>query len=365
MRGDDILGGTMWSSIQPEDRVPADHPLREIREIVNAVLKALSPQFATLYSVNGRPSIPPERLLRALLLQIFFTIRSERQLMEQLQYNILFRWFVGMNMDDAVWDVTVFTKNRDRLLEGDIARAFFTQVLGVARKSDLLSTEHFSVDGTLIEAWASQKSVHPKDDPPSTIGGDGVEAKNPSVDFHGEKRTNETHASITDPDARFARKSKGSGTILAYSGHVVMENRNGLVVDAMAGHASGTAECDASIAMLAGLDGNHPITVGADKKYDTGDWTGSVRELGATPHVAQNTKRRGGSSIDGRTTRHVGYGLSQRARKRIEEVFGWMKTVGTVRKTKLRGVALVNWMFTLNAAAYNLVRMANLRRATT
>jgi len=356
----------MWSYLQPEQRIPQDHPLRAIREIVNDALRTLSPKFQKLYALNGRPSIPPERLLRALLIQILFTIRSERQLMEQLQYNILFRWFVGLDMDDPTWSVTVFTKNRDRLLEGEISSAFFECVLTKARAADLLSDEHFSVDGTLIEAWASHKSVHPKDDPPSSIGGNGGETgKNPSVDFHGEKRSNATHASITDPDARLARKSRGSPAVLAYMGHAFMENRNGLLVDAMVTHASGTAEVDASIAMIAGLAGNHTITVGADKKYDTADWTGSLRELGATPHVAQNLGRSGGSAIDGRTTRHAGYAMSQRQRKRIEESFGYMKTIGTMRKTKLRGVALVNWMFRLNAAAYNLIRMVNIARAFT
>jgi hypothetical protein len=250
------------------------------------------------------------------------------------------------------------------LLDGEIAAAFFDGVLAKARAADLLSDEHFSVDGTLIEAWASHKSLYRKDDPPPTVGGSGGETgKNPSVDFHGEKRTNATHASITDPDARLAKKSAGSAAILAYMGHALMENRNGLVVDAMVTHAAGTAEVDASIAMILGLPGSRPITVGADKKYDPKDWTGSLHDCGATPHVAQNEKRPGESAIDGRTTRHAGYGVSQRKRKRIEEIFGYMKTIGTMRKTKFRGVGLVDWMFRLNAAAYNLVRMVNLCRA--
>lgn len=346
----------MFSYLSPEDRVPAKHPLRPIRVMVDEVLKALSPAFSGLYSTFGRPSIPPEKLLRALLLQILYTVRSERMLMEQLEYNLLFRWFVGLNMDEAVWVPTVFTKNRDRLLEGDIAEKFFQLVLTQARVADLLSDEHFSVDGTLIEAWASHKSFQRKDQatpPPDDPG-------NPTVDFHGEKRSNDTHESTTDPDARLARKSGGHEAKLAYCGNVMIENRNGLVVDTELLQCSGTAERDAAMLMAERVEGVERITLAADKAYDTKDFVSEMRGMNVTPHVAQNTKRSGGSAIDGRTTRHEGYQVSQRKRKRIEEVFGWIKTVGTLRKTRHRGLETVRWVFTFTATAYNLVRMRNL-----
>ena len=346
----------MFSYLSPEERVPAKHPLRPIRLTVDEVLKALSPDFSGLYSAFGRPSIPPEKLLRALLLQVLYTVRSERMLMEQLEYNLLFRWFVGLNMDEAVWVPTVFIKNRDRLLEGDIAEKFFQLVLTQARVADLLSDEHFSVDGTLIEAWASHKSFQRKDQPTPPPDDPG----NPTVDFHGEKRSNDTHESTTDPDARLARKSGGHEAKLAYCGNVMIENRNGLVVDTELLQCNGTAERDAAMLMAERVEGVERITVAADKAYDTKDFVNEMRGMNVTPHVSQNTKRPGGSAIDGRTTRHEGYQVSQRKRKRIEEVFGWIKTVGTLRKTRHRGLETVRWVFTFTATAYNLVRMRNL-----
>jgi transposase len=350
----------MFSYLSPEERVPAKHPLRPIRLMVDEVLKALSPDFSGLYSTFGRPSIPPEKLLRALLLQVLYTVRSERMLMEQLEYNLLFRWFVGLNMDEGVWVPTVFTKNRDRLLEGDVAEKFFQLVLTQARVADLLSDEHFSVDGTLIEAWASHKSFQRKDQPTPPPDDPG----NPTVNFHGEKRSNDTHESTTDPDARLARKSGGHEAKLAYCGNVMIENRNGLVVDTELLQCNGTAERDAAMMMAERVEGFERITLGADKGYDTKDFVSEMRGMNVTPHVSQNTKRPGGSAIDGRTTRHEGYQVSQRKRKRIEEVFGWIKTVGTLRKTRHRGLETVRWIFTFTATAYNLVRMRNLMSPT-
>jgi transposase len=308
----------------------------------------------------GRPSIAPEKLLRALLLQVLYTIRSERLLMEQLDYNLLFRWFVGLEMDDPVWNATVFTKNRERLLAGEIAQGFFERVVGQARERGLLSDEHFTVDGTLIEAWASLKSFQRRDaaaTPPDDPG-------NPSVDFHGERRTNETHASTTDPDSRLARKGHGQEAKLFYTGHVVMENRHGLAVGGCVLPPSGHAERAAALELLGALAPGKRITLGADKGYDTRDFVAAIRLLGVTPHVAQNTSRRR-SAIDGRTTRHPGYGVSQQRRKRVEEIFGWLKTVGLMRKTRHRGTRRVEWMFTFALAAYNLVRMRNLSLRTT
>jgi transposase len=356
MRGIDLQQSAMFSYLSPEERVPANHPLRQVRLMVDEALKVLSPGFSRIYSTFGRPSIPPEKLLRALLLQVLYTVRSERMLMEQLEYNLLFRWFVGLNMDEGVWVPTVFTKNRDRLLEGDIAEKFFAQVLTQARVANLLSDEHFSVDGTLIEAWASHKSFQRKDRPVPPPDDPG----NPTVDFHGETRSNETHESTTDPDARLARKSAGHESKLAYCGNVMIENRNGLVVDTALLQCSGTAERDAAMIMAERVEGTDRITLGADKGYDTKDFVAEMRGLNVTPHVSQNDKRRGGSAIDGRTTRHAGYQVSQRKRKRIEEVFGWIKTVGTLRKTRHRGLETVAWVFTFTATAYNLVRMRNL-----
>jgi transposase len=346
----------MFSYLSPEERVPVKHPLRPIRLMVDEALKSLSRSFSSLYSAYGRPSIPPEKLLRALLLQVLYTVRSERMLMEQLEYNLLFRWFVGLNMDEAVWVPTVFTKNRDRLLEGDIAEKFFAQVLGQAREANLLSDEHFSVDGTLIEAWASHKSFQRKGQSPPPSDDPG----NPTVNFHGETRSNDTHESTTDPDARLARKSGGHESKLSYSGNVVIENRNGLVVDTELLQCNGTVERDAAMLMAERLGGAERVTLGADKAYDTKDFVKEMRGMNVTPHVSQNDKRPGGSAIDGRTTRHEGYQVSQRKRKRIEEVFGWIKTVGVLRKTRHRGLHNLRWIFTFTAAAYNLVRMRNL-----
>jgi transposase len=347
----------MFNYVSPEERVPEKHPLRPIRTMVDIALAALSPLFDEMYAAFGRPSIAPEKLFRALLLQILYTIRSERMLMEQLEYNLLFRWFVGLNMDEPVWVPTVFSKNRDRLLEADTARKFFDLVLAQAAEAGLTSDEHFSVDGTLIEAWASQKSFQrvgqPASEPPDDPG-------NPTVNFHGEQRSNDTHRSTTDPDARLARKSGGHEAKLSYCGNAVIENRNGLVVDTELVQCSGTAERDAAIEMADRLPGSGQSTMGADKGYDTADFVAQLRARDVTPHVSQNVKRKGGSAIDGRTTRHEGYKVSQRKRKRIEEVFGWLKTVGGLRKTRHRGIFKVGWVFTFAAAAYNLVRMRNL-----
>ena len=358
MRGDDVQQDAMFSYVSPERRVPTDHPLRPIRQMVDQVLRSLSPRFARLYSRTGRPSIAPEKLLRTLLLQVLYTVRSERLLLEQLDYNLLFRWFVGLNMDDPVWDATVFSKNRQRLLEGAIAQAFFEQVLKLARQQDLLSDEHFTVDGTLIEAWAGQKSFQKKDSP---VGPPPDDPGNPTVDFHREKRSNQTHQSKTDPEARLYKKGPGKEAKLSYQGQVLMENRNGLVTGTRLTQATGTAEREAAVDMAAPITGRgrHRITVGADKAYDTQDFVERLRDLNITPHVAQNTSNRS-SAIDGRTTRHAGYALSQRKRKRVEEIFGWIKTVGLMRKTRHRGLARVGWMFTFTAAAYNLVRIRNL-----
>ena len=367
MRGDDTQQGAMFSYRTLEERVPEDHPLRPLREMVDTALESMWERFETLYSSNGRPSIPPERLLRALVLQILFSVRSERQLMEQLEYNLLFRWFVGLGMDDPVWVPTTFSKNRDRLLAGDVARVFFDAVLEQARSARLLSSDHFTVDGTLIEAWASQKSFQPKRGRPNSRkkrrdrnrrGGGGSGGRNPTVSFHGERRVNETHASTTDPEARLIR-GKGKESKLAYHGHVLMENRNGLVVNAKLTQADGYAERSAALEMLSELPGQHRVTLGADRGYDTADFVAGCRALEVTPHVAQNTSNRR-SRIDGRTTNHPGYATSQRIRKRVEEVFGWMKTVGTLRKTRHRGRDRVGWVFTFTAAAFNLVRMRNL-----
>jgi len=358
MRGEDIHQDHLYSYVSPEQRVPADHPLRPIRQMANIVLERLSPQLDALYSAVGRPSIPPEKLLRALLLQVLYTLRSERLLMEALDYNLLFRWFVGLNMDDPVWDATVYCKNRERLLKGDVAEAFFKEVLKLAEEHQLLSDEHFTVDGTLIEAWASLKSFKKKEveqetPPPEDPG-------NPTVDFHGEQRSNETHQSTTDPEARLFRKGPGKEAKLNYMGQVLMENRNGLAVQTELTQDTGTAEREAAVAMVAAQAPDGGVTLGGDKNYDTQGCVAELRAVGVTPHVAQNTTRRGGSAIDGRTTRHPGYDLSQRVRKRVEEIFGWLKTVGGMRKTRFRGSARVGWMFTWALAAYNLVRMRNL-----
>jgi len=355
MRGEDPQQEAMFSYVSPEQRVPQDHPLRPVREMVDAILKEMSGRFARLYSERGRPSIAPERLLRALLLQIFYSVRSERLLMEQLDYNLLFRWFVGMEMDEAVWNHAVFSKNRDRLLNHTIAEAFFQRVLRQAQA--YLSDEHFTVDGTLLEAWASQKSFRPKDGKPP-------EGTQREADFHGQRRSNQTHQSTTDPEARLYKKSKGAEAKLSYLGHVLMENRNGLLVRTMVTQADGTAERDAALLMAwktaSKMPGTRRITLGADKNYDTGDFVSTVRELQIIPHVAQNNTNRS-SAIDERTTRHAGYRISQRKRKRVEQAFGWMKMIGLLRKVKLRGLEKVGWWFTFVGAAYNLIRLRRLR----
>lgn len=356
MRGNDERRDGLFSYVRPESRIPSHHPLRLIRAVADEALTALNEQFTALYCENGRPSIPPEQLLRALLLQAFYSIRSERQLMEQLNYNLLFRWFVGLSVDDPVWVPTVFSKNRDRLLAGDIAAAFMDAVLNLPRVKVLLSDEHFSVDGTLIQAWASMKSFRRKDgsDEPPTPG------RNGERNFRKDKRSNETHASTTDPDARLARKSDGEGAKLAFTGHLLMENRTGLLVDARLTRATGTAEPEAALAMLRALPAAGHKTVGADKAYDTAAFVASSRSAGVTPHVAQNISARRGSNIDGRTTRHAGYRISQVIRKRIEEANGWIKQVGGMAQTKLRGVKRVEWAFVFKAAAYNLIRLPRL-----
>lgn len=355
MRGDHSEPDAMFSYISPAQRVPKDHPLRAIRTMVDQALHRLWRDFEKLYSHTGRPSIPPERLLRALLLQVLYSIRSERMLMEQLDYNLLFRWFVGLSMDDQVWDPTVFTKNRDRLLRGHIATLFFEQVLAQARERGLTSDEHFTVDGTLVEAWAGLKSFKRKD------GSDGRrppdDPGNPTVNFHGEKRSNATHRSTTDPDARLATKGNGQEAKLYFMGHVMMENRHGLAVGAQVTHATGKAEREAAHALLGEIPRRGRISLGADKGYDQPRFVQQLRERGVTPHVAQKIRY---SGIDSRTTRHATYQLSQRMRKRVEEIFGWLKTVGMTRKVRHRGLPRVDWVFTFALAAYNLVRIRNL-----
>jgi len=357
MRGDDPRHESMFSYVTPESRVRADHPLRPIRRMTDAALTQLSARFDRLYSTTGRPSIPPEQLLRALLLQMLYSIRSERLLVEELDYSVLYRWFVGLSMDDPVWDATTFTKNRDRLLEGDIADAFFAEVLTAIKQEGLLSDEHFTVDGTLLEAWASHKSFHPKNAarrPPD-------DPKNPTVNFHGQTRRNDTHQSTTDPDARLYKKAVGREAKLGYLAHLLTENRHGFIVDTAVTEASGTAERDAAIAMLGELPLTaRRITVAGDKAYDRRAWVAAVRRMGITPHVAQNAFVYGGSAIDARTTRHAGYRLSDRKRKLVEQAFGWLKTVALFRKLRHRGGRLVDWLFSFGAAAYNLVRWRNL-----
>jgi transposase len=358
MRGDDQQQNHIFSYLSPEARVRKDHPLRAIRAMMDEVLQQLSRRFDSMYARVGRPSIAPEKLLRAQLLQMLYSIRSERLLMEEMDYNLLFRWFVGLNADDEVWDPTTFTKNRDRLLEADVAKEFLARVVEQARAKGLTSDEHFSVDGTLLEAWASLKSFQAKDKeetspPPDDPG-------NPSLNFHGETRSNQTHASKTDADALLARKGKGKEAKLSYSGNLLMENRHGLILEAEVVPATGTAERDAALAMLEQVPGSKSVTVGGDKAFDTRDFVKECRHMGVVPHVAQNEKRRGGSTLDGRTTRHPGYAISQRKRKRIEECFGWLKTIALMRKVRHRGVDRVDWIFTFACAAYNLVRMRNL-----
>src|SRR5229473_810183 len=334
MRGEDNKQEAMFSYVSPEKRVPTDHPLRPIRAMVDGILKEMSPQFAKRYADVGRPSIAPERLLRVLLLQIFYSVRSERLLMEQLQYNLLFRWFVGMEMNE------------------EIAEAFFQRVL--AQAQPYLSDEHFTVDGTRIEAWASQKSFRRKDDPGDRPGASG------EVDFHGEKRGNETHQSTTDPEARLYKKSKGSEAKLSYLGHVLIENRHGLLVKTLLTQANGRAERDAGLLMAEKIPGVKQVTLGGDKNYDTEEFVRELRRMHITPHVAQNHTNRT-SAIDRRTTRHISYELSQQKRKRVEQSFGWMKVIGMLKKVKLRGLEKVGWLFTFTGAAYNLCRLRTLQ----
>jgi transposase len=358
MRGSDKRSGELFSYVDLERRVRPDHPLRAIRSLTDAALEALSGEFSVLYSGMGRPSIAPEMLLRSMLLQAFYSVRSERQLMERLEFDLLFRWFVGLGVDDPVWDHSTFSKNRDRLLEGEIAAKFLMAVLAQPRVKRLLSSEHFSVDGTLIEAWASMKSVKPKEPPE---GGDPEGGgRNVSVDFRGEKRSNETHRSTTDPDARLYRKGPGMEAKLCFIGHGLMENRSGLIIDARLTRVSGHAERLAALDMIQGFaDRPRAITLGADRGYDAADFVEELRTMNVRPHIARNTNRRR-SAIDRRTTRHPGYAASQRIRKRIEEAFGWMKTIAGLRKTKLRGQPKVDWAFTFAAAVYNLVRAPKL-----
>ena len=356
MRGADGQQSQMFSYLSPEARVRKDHPLRAMRVMVDEALSQMSGCFDAMYAEVGRPSIAPEKLLRAQLLQMLYSVRSERLLMEEMDYNLLFRWFVGLNADDEVWDATSFTKNRDRLLQADVAKQFLAQVVAQAGARGLTSDEHFTVDGTLLEAWASVKSFQSqakKTPPPDDPG-------NPTVNFHGEKRSNDTHQSKTDPESQLARKGPGKEAKLSYSGNLLVENGNGLIVDAEVFQANGTAERDAALVMMEKLPGTKAVTVGGDKGFDTRGFVAECRNLGVTPHVAQNHARAGGSAIDARTTRHAGYRISQRKRKRIEECFGWLKTVAGLRKVRHRGVCKVDWIFTFACAAYNLVRMRNL-----
>jgi transposase len=356
MRGADHQQADMFSYLSPEQRVRKDHPLRAVRAVTDEILVRMSPLFDAMYAEGGRPSIPPEKLLRAQLLQMLYSVRSERLLMEEIDYSILFRWFVGLNLDEKAWDATTFTKNRDRLLEAAVAKEFLAQVVERARTAGLVSDEHFTVDGTLLEAWASLKSFQLKDKqdaPPEDPG-------NPTVDFHGQKRSNETHESKTDPDALLARKGKGKEAKLSYNGNLLVENRNGLIVNAELLEAKGRAERDAALLMLEQIPGDGRITVGGDKGFDTAEFVAECRHMNVTPHVAQNMGRPGGSAVDARTTRHPGYDLSQKKRKRIEECFGWLKDIALLRKLKHRGLFKVAWIFTFAAAAYNLVRMRKL-----
>ena len=354
MRGENEEQDRKFSYRSPAERVPMDHPLRRGKDMANRALKELTSEFDRMCAHGGRPSIPPEKLIRALLLQVLYSIRSERMLIEQLDYNLLFRWFVGLSMDDEVWDYSTFSKNRERLLDADIVGKFFARIREQAREKGLLSDEHFTVDGTLIEAWASQKSFQPKDKDPQDPGEQG---KNPEVEFHDKSRSNETHRSTTDGDARLLKKTPGAEARLGYMGHVLMENRNGLVVQQLLTKGSGTAEREAALQMLEAMGGAKRLTLGADRAYDVAGFVEGLREIRVTPHVAQKRKN---SSIDKRTVRHSGYTVSQRVQKRVEEIFGWMKTVGCYRKTKFRGEQRVGMAFTLAATAYNLVRMRNL-----
>jgi transposase len=361
MRGQTSHQISMFSVIPIDSWIDEKHPLRAMSKLVEPLLESLSKDFDAIYSSTGRPSIPPEQLLKALLLQVLFTIRSEGQLLEHLRFNLLYRWFVGLRPDENIWDETVFSKNRERLLNGSVANKFFEKVLQIAEAGNLVSNDHFTVDGTQIQAWASHKSFQPKegvDKKPGDKGGD--DPGNPSVDFHGEKRTNDTHESKTDAESRLYKKSKGSEAKLSYMGHALMENRNGLVVDACVTLADGTAERDAAMGMAMKISNEQPKTLGADKGYDTKAFVAVMREFNVTPHVAQNSARRGGSAIDDRTTRHEGYAISQKKRKLVEEIFGWLKTIGPMRRPHFRGKKRIAWWFKFSVAVYNLVRIRNL-----
>jgi transposase len=358
MRGGDAMQESLFTVAKLDDFVPSDHPLRAIRVMVNEALTAMYARFNEIYADSGRDSIAPEKLIRALLLQVFYSIRSERQLCEQLRYNLLFRWFVGVALDDAIWDHSTFSKNRDRLLEHQVVEDLFAEVMRLADGRGLLSKEHFSVDGTLIQAWASQKSFRPKDGSDDQRPGGG--GRNAQADWKGQPRSNDTHASTTDPDARIYRKSHNTASILCYQGHVLMENRNGLVVSAVVTHADGFGERGAALAMLDAISDPGCRSVGADKAYDTADFVAACRARNVTPHVACNDTRRGGSAIDGRTTRHTSYQVSQVIRKRIEEAFGWAKSVGRIRQTVFRGLRRVDQQFKLTMTANNLMRLARM-----
>ena len=363
MRGEQDPQVSMMAFIDLETRIPQDHPLRTIRRFADEALASLSPTFDAMYARDGRASIPPERLLKASLLISLYSVRSERAFCEQLEYNELFRWFLGMNLIEPSFDPSTFSKNRQRLLKHNVAQRFFDEIVLAADRQGWLSDEHFTVDGTLIEAAASLKSFRPKDEPPSEEPPD--DPGNPTVNFHGQKRSNATHQSTTDPEARLFRKGKGKEARLAFIGHVTMENRNGMAIDFKVSEASGTAERDAAVDQIdeAKQRGFRPKTVGGDKNYDTKKFVADMRERNVTPHVAQNTSGRR-SAIDGRTTRHMGYATSQRKRKRVEEIFGWMKSVGGFRRTRFRGLKLTGLAGYLVAAAYNLVRIARLATAT-
>lgn len=360
MRGKAEQQAMILSAVTPDQLVPLDHPIRQVKPIVDRALVELSPTFNQMYARVGRPSIPPEHLLKGCLLIALYSIRSERQFCERLQYDLLFKWFLDLNIMDPAFDPSTFSKNKTRLLEHQVSRQFFSSVLAEARRRNLLSEDHFTVDGTLLEAWASLKSFRPRGGGGPPTGGNG---RNPEVNFRGEKRRNDTHASTTDPEALLARKGPGKEAKLSFAGHVLMENRNGLVVDVRLTQATGTAEREAALEMLERLPGMHRVTVGGDKHYDTADFVGGCREINVTPHVAQNTSGRR-SAIDGRTTRHPGYGVSQRVRKRVEEIFGWVKTVGGGRKVRYLGVSRNRLWAELTAAAYNLVRMVKLTLAS-
>ncbi|WP_354411306.1 IS5 family transposase [Marinobacterium sp. MBR-111] len=360
MRGEDIIQESLFTTVHLDTFVPSEHPLRPIRQLIDEAMKWLNWLFDPIYAEGGRQSIPPERLIRAQLLQVLFSIRSERQLVEQISYNLLYRWFVGLTIDDPVWHHSSFSTNRDRLLEHDVVTHLFEEVVSLARERRLLSDEHFSVDGTLIQAWASQKSFRRKDGTDNTDD-DGPAGRNAERNFRGEKRSNETHASTTDPEARLAKKSRGSESRMAYMGHRVMENRNGLIVKAAASLATGTAERDVAAELLARLPGSHRKTVGADKNYDTQGFVSACRKMKITPHAARNENRPGGSAIDGRTSRHAGYTISMRQRKRVEEPFGWGKTIGPIRQVMMRGREKVHSLFQFTMMGWNLIRMRNLQ----